>query len=153
MTENIIICAAKSGDADMIAILVNQLIQESFANEDKPSAKQIQIAAEDLLANNNAHAIIAYNESEAVGVMTITEAIAVHARGKFGIIMEFFVLPSARSKGVGLKMLDYIHDFSVQNNWRWLELSLPQGGDKQAAEEFFMRNGFHNIGPSLRKQI
>ncbi len=144
---------AERGDADMVAFLVHQLIEESFNGKDNPDPRQIQESAEKLLKNNNSHAIIAFDDDTPVGVMTIIEAVAVHARGKFAIIMEFFVLPQARSKGVGWKMVQYAENMAQKNGWHWLELCVPQGGDKEEAEAFFVRNGFQNMGPALHKRV
>ncbi len=142
---------AEAGDIDMVAILVHQLIKESFSVEHQPSPKQIQHAAEELLEKGNAMALIAYVNDKAVGVMTLTEAVAMHARGKFGIIMEFFVLPDARSKGIGVKLLEYVNRLALKNRWRWIEVCVPQGGEAKKSEEFFTNSGFSNTGPSLRK--
>ena len=70
------------------------------------------------------------------------------ARGRYGIIQEMFVLPAARSSGIGMTVLRFALEQAVANGCRMVELGTPADGERQIA--FYRRAGFAEVGARLR---
>ena len=92
-------------------------------------------------------------EGQIVGVVTLTEAVAAYAHGRYGIISELYVLPSYRSHGVGQSLLDAVKDYGRGRGWRRVDVTAPPEARWVRTVEFYRRNGFVFTGPKLRFQL
>lgn len=90
---------------------------------------------------------------EAVGVATLTEAVAAYAQGRYGIISELYVAPAYRSLGVGALLLTAVSQFGRDRGWRRLDVTAPPGGRWQRTVDFYRKNGFVFTGPKLRYSL
>lgn len=90
---------------------------------------------------------------EVVGVVTLTEAVAAYAHGRYGIISELYVVPSHRSLGVGRILLDAVKDFGRERGWRRVDVTAPPEARWERTLAFYRRNGFVFTGPKLRLQL
>ncbi|MDI9313523.1 MAG: GNAT family N-acetyltransferase [Hydrotalea sp.] len=141
---------ADVGDTDLVALLIDKLLRESFFPEDLPRPEEIQQTTEYLLSDGRYQAILAYSEdNQAVGVMTVVEGVSLRSKGRYGQIMGVYVSPEERSKGVGRALMDFLKDLARQNNWTRLEVLVPARGDPITAEQFFQRAGFASTGKAL----
>lgn len=141
---------ADAGDADLVAIMINKLLRESFFPEDLPQPQEIQATTEYLLSDGRYQAILAYREdSDAVGVMTIAEGVSLRSKGRYGQIMGIYVSPEERSKGVGQALMNFLHDYAKDKSWTRIEVTIPGRGNSNSAENFFQRAGFSITGKSL----
>jgi len=52
-----------------------------------------------------------------IGVVTVVEAFAIYANGRYGIINEMFVAPGHRSRGVGALMIDAVKALGSSRGW------------------------------------
>lgn len=146
------IVQAGENDADLVAIMVYQLLNEIMHGEMLLNDEDIHAAARQLLAEDTPFAaFLAYDTNrKPVAVMTVTEAVALYAKGKFGIITEFYVDPGARSLGVGERMLSHTRQYGKENGWSRIELNAPEGEQGARARAFYAREGFEQIGPNMR---
>ncbi|MGI9461691.1 MAG: GNAT family N-acetyltransferase [Alphaproteobacteria bacterium] len=141
---------ADAGDADLVALLIDKLLRESFFPADLPRPEEIQQTTEYLLSDGRYQAILAYGEdNQAVGVMTVVEGVALRSRGRYGQIMGIYVSPKQRSKGIGKALMGFLKEHAKQNNWARLEVVVPSRGDAPTAEKFFQHSGFSITGKSL----
>ena len=70
-----------------------------------------------LLINEKYACYMAFNGTEAVGLITICHGFAIYNGGDFGVITELYVVPERRSHGIGQLLLQKAHEFAVQQNW------------------------------------
>jgi len=90
---------------------------------------------------------------EIVGVVTLTEAVAAYAGGRYGIISELYVVPSHRSEGVGRSLLDAVKAYGRERGWRRVDVTAPPEARWERTVDFYRRNGFVFTGPKLRCQL
>ena len=87
------IVRAGENDADLVAIMVHRLLHEIGAWHGAPDDERIHAVCRQLLEEDNQFsALLAFDmERRPVGVMTLTEAVAIYAEGRLGIIMELYL--------------------------------------------------------------
>jgi GNAT superfamily N-acetyltransferase len=88
-----------------------------------------------------------------VGVITIQEAFAFYTNGKYGIINEFYIKPSFRSKGLGEILIKETIRVAKHKNWRRIDVAAPPGNEWERTKEFYIKNGFQYTGPKLKYLI
>ncbi|WP_420547890.1 GNAT family N-acetyltransferase [Curvivirga sp.] len=155
------IVEAGQHDADLVSIMVYQLLSEVS----ETSGTRLHVSDEEIyntchmLFEEEGHkftAFLAFAQTEdtgirkPVGVMTLTETVALYAKGRFGQIMEFFVDPNFRSRRVGVRLLHAAIEHGKEKAWSCLEVNAPDiiGGPR--AISFYNREGFTNSGPSMK---
>jgi GNAT superfamily N-acetyltransferase len=87
------------------------------------------------------------SSGEPIGVLTLNECAATHARGRFGEIAELYVVPKARSLDVGGV------GFGREHGWHHLEVGAPAVPRFQRTVGFYLKNGFVEVGPRLRHPL
>ena len=126
---------------------------EEHAN--KLDKKTFIKSAEGLInSKSNFWAFLAKNENnKPIGVITLSECYAIYAGGKFGEIMEIFIYPEYRSKGVGHQLIEFSKSFAQEQNWKILEVGSPAQPRWSRTFDFYIREGFTEIGPRLELSI
>lgn len=150
------IVEAGPNDADLVSIMVYQLLQELYHGESPVSDEEIYDTCHQLFDEEDPRfsALLAFDKKrKPLAVMTISEAVALFAKGHYGIITEFFVDPVHRSRGVGEKMIAHAADLGRRRNWSCIELTTPGGEDGRRAINFYLREGFRNMGPNLKLSL
>lgn len=150
------IVEAGPNDADLVSIMVYQLLQELYHGQSPVSDEEIYETCHQLFDEEDPRfcALLAFDEKhKPLAVMTITEAVALFAKGRYGLITEFFVDPVHRSRGVGEKMISHAADLGRRREWSCLELNTPGGDEGNRAVNFYLREGFRNIGPTLKLSL
>ena len=151
MTTNTHIRFAKADEADTIAHLVVAMEQELWPESEIDEDAFVQ-GAESLLGTSDRHfwAMVAENDNrEIVGVLTLNECAAIYAAGKFGEIMEIYILPELRSEGIGAQLIAQAKSFGRERGWPCLEVGAPAPLKWQQTYDFYIREGFREIGPRL----
>lgn len=101
-------------------------------------------------------ALIAYGddaESEPVGLLTLVEAFAIYANGPYGIIPEMYVVPGARSKGVGKLLIDRAAEIGRERGWSRIDVTGPESPAWERTVRFYESCGFRFAGPKLKLRI
>lgn len=88
-----------------------------------------------------------------VGVMTLNQCAAIYAAGAFGEIMEFYVQPEFRSRGIGELLLASARSFAGEKGWPFLEVGSPPQPRWSRTLDFYQRHGFREIGPRLELEL
>lgn len=86
----------------------------------------------------------------AKGTITLSEGLSIYAGGKFGVIREFYVVPEMRSMGVGKALLEKVKKFGRRKGWKRIEVTPPDKMKWSRTYNFYIREGFGEIGPRLK---
>lgn len=143
---------AGAEDADTIARFVHALLDE-LSGGAAPPVNEVAERALAVLARPDVHAALAVVDGEPVGAMTLNECAAIYAGGAFGEISELYVLPEMRSLGVAQKLLDHACAVARRRGWKRLEVGAPAQPAWSRTLDFYLRNGFAEVGPRLRRPI
>lgn len=143
---------AQGEDAVTVAGLVHSLLDELSGGK-APEIEEVAERAKAVLSGTGVVAALAYADDEPVGVMTLNECAAIYAGGKFGEISELYVRPEMRSKGVAQQLLDHAQQEALARGWKRIEVGAPGQPDWHRTLNFYLRNGFDEVGPRLRRLI
>jgi GNAT superfamily N-acetyltransferase len=143
---------AQGEDASTVAGLVHALLDELSGGEG-PGVEEVAKRAETVLSGTGVVAVIAFVGDAPIGVMTLNECAAIYAGGKLGEISELCVRPEMRSKGVAQRLLDYAQQEALARGWKRIEVGAPGQPDWHRTLNFYLRNGFDEVGPRLRRLI
>jgi len=98
-------------------------------------------------------AFLAREDRREIGVLTLTEHVAIYAGGRYGVIDELFVVPERRSAGVGERLLAAARAHGAGKGWRRLDVTAPPGPAWQRTVRFYEAHGFVFTGPKLRLDL
>lgn len=142
---------ADESHTDLVAALLAGLFEEVGHDLEAPeiAARFVAIDSDDrhstLLALDG-------DSGDAVGVVTVTESLALYAGGRIGVINELYVVPPFRSEGVGKILLDAVKTLADERGWARLEVTTP-GEDYDKTLHFYEREGFFRIGPRFKYDL
>ncbi len=143
---------AEKDDTATVAKLVHALLDE-LSHGEGPTIETVTQRAQVVLAKESVSAFIAFIDNKPVGVLTLNECAAIYAGGSFGEISELYVLPEMRSKGVAPCLLRQAQFHATAHNWARIEVGAPGQPEWQRTLNFYLRNGFVEVGPRLRQLI
>lgn len=92
--------------------------------------------------------VLGEHEDHFVAVCTVSYVDALRSVGRYAIIQEMYVDPSARSSGVGMEVLRFALDHAVARGCAMVELGTPFHGERQI--QFYQRASFTDVGARLR---
>jgi GNAT superfamily N-acetyltransferase len=147
---------AQPGDADIIAMMVEELLHEIIAMvKDKAFGLHQGETATRAGAwmRNSAYKVLLACESmvaEPIGFLALYESDALYTDGAFGTIPEFYVRPAHRSKGVGSVLLLEAKRAGQARGWRRLEMTTPPLPQFDRTLAFYQR---HEIGVSGGRKL
>lgn len=87
---------------------------------------------------------------EPIGVITLTDAVAIYAGGRYGIISELYVVPGRRSAGVGHQLLAAVRAEAGRQGWQRIDVTAPPDGRWGRTVAFYEQNGFVLTGRKLK---
>ena len=99
--------------------------------------------------------VIAYDDDaqrEPIGLLTLTEGFAVYANGAYGVIAEMYVVPQARSRGIGKALIDRAAEIGRARGWSRIDVTGPESNYARNVR-FYESCGFRFVGPKLRLSI
>src|SRR5262245_6240288 len=90
-----------------------------------------------------------------VGLLTLTEQLAIHLGGTYGLIQDLWVSPPYRSHGIGAALVDAAADYCVARQLRAVEVCLPsyRFATFRRTLQFYEQRGFVEIGPRMRRRV
>jgi GNAT superfamily N-acetyltransferase len=155
MKPEIRIEMAKPADSEMVGDLVYSLLHELFSEQSHlfPIEKLKKAAAELLLPGSGVWSFLAMIENEVVGMINLNECSAIYAGGKFGEITELYVKPEFRSQDIGEKLLLRAKEFAKERAWEIIEVGAPDIPRCQRTVNFYLKNGFSEVGPRLEIDV
>ena len=94
---------------------------------------------------------VARNETGSIlGVLTLTETFAIYANGSYGVIDEMYVVPEARSQGIGARLVDAVKDHGRGRGWTRIDVTAPEDPRWERSRRFYESQGFAFTGPKLK---
>ncbi|MGX8009907.1 GNAT family N-acetyltransferase [Mesorhizobium sp. ORM8.1] len=139
-------------DAETVARFIHALLDELSGGK-APTPDFVKQSAATVLANAGAVAVIASEGGEPAGIIVLNECTAIYAGGKFGQISELYVRPEMRSKGIAPCLLEVGLQEGRARGWKRLEVGAPAQPKWKRTLDFYLRNGFEEVGPRLRRTI
>ena len=155
MESDLKIVEAKLEDSDLVAQLVYDLLMELFVEQSHlfPIEKMKKAASDLLKPGLGVWSFLAVDGSEVVGMINLNECSAIYAGGKFGEITEMYVRPAYRSKGIGKKLIEKAMAFAKNRSWSVIEVGAPDVPRCQKTVAFYLKEGFHEVGPRLEVYV
>lgn len=146
----IIIKANKNHSREIIR-KVTELISELGGKPFVLDESEARIFIEQSIDEGRYIVFLAVDESEnVIGIITVGESGAVYAGGKFGIIHEFYINAEMRSSDIGKQLIEKVKQTAADLRWRRLEVGAPPSPEWDRTKEFYLREGFQEIGPRLK---
>jgi GNAT superfamily N-acetyltransferase len=141
--------SADSEDVCRLALaLFSELFPGSYAYDRlRPAVEQVLAKSKDVFV------FIASHNGEPVGLIALNHCTAIYALGTFGEITELYVDPSVRSSGLGRKLIATAVEFAHSRGWTMLEVGAPSVPKWQRTVDFYLRNGFEEVGPRLYRSF
>lgn len=141
--------------SDLIELseLVFSLLDELADQGQSHSRQGIQMTASKLFEAGAIVGLIARNDITPVGLLMLNECAAVYAGGYFGEITELYVDPEYRSSGVARELLTEAETLGKARGWQRLEVGAPPQPKWSRSLQFYLKEGFEETGPRLRKKI
>jgi GNAT superfamily N-acetyltransferase len=142
---------ARADERGVVLDLVGALLAEleetpgEFAGIDRGRVTEALDGAGDRFA-----AFLAVDALRAVGVLTLTEHLAIYAGGRYGVIDELYVAPEHRSGGVGARLIAAARTHGIRHGWRRLDVTAPPGPAWERSVRFYEKLDFVFTGPKLR---
>lgn len=85
-----------------------------------------------------------------LGLITLADSFAIYAKGRYGIIAEMYVVPEARSAGVGAALIAASAQLGRSLGWSRLDVTAPANPAATGTLDFYRRHGFTFAGPKLK---
>ena len=153
MTGPVIVRQATAADSELVADMVFELIGELVAPDDGGLDPGVfrQTSARLLGPEDRYWALLAETpDGECLGVITLNECASIYAGGPFGEIPELYVEPRQRSRGIAAQLIKAALDFARERDWMRLEVGAPPLPDWRRSYEFYLKQGFVEVGPRLK---
>ena len=134
----------------MVTKLIHELLDE-LAQGDGPSFESLKSTVDEVLSSSSIDGALAFMKEDPVGVIMLNECMAIYAGGQFGEITELYVSPRCRSQGIAPMLIDAACEIGRRKGWKRLEVGAPDQPAWNRTLNFYLREGFEEVGPRLRK--
>ena len=138
---------ARAADAETVVGLVAALLAE-LGGQRLDADRALEVFMRLAGDPDAGFALLAETDAGAVGVCTVSHVTALRSLGRYSIVQEMYVSPSARGSAVGSALLARVLHMALEAGSRFVELGTPVGGERQI--EFYVRMGFLVVGERLR---
>lgn len=158
MATSISILRATVNDADNIAVMVGELLNEIMTtigiNFFNFSLEETKARLIDFIGQEKYFVFVAKNEhATPIGFITLFEGYALYAEGAFGTIPELFVRPEFRSQNIGLRLVEQAKTFGRSRGWKRLEVTTPPLPQFDKTLVFYEREEFTITGGRKLKVV
>lgn len=138
-------------DAPIVVDMVQRLLRELGGFQAFDTSAMIALC-EQLLATEHFTAFLAEGSTGSTqGVITLTECPALYVAGRLGWIQELYVVPEARSLGVGQQLIAAATTYGQERHWARLEVNTPDASAWPRTVAFYRKKGFEGGSFHLRK--
>lgn len=138
---------AGAADGEAVVRLVSALLAE-LGGRSLDAVRSREVFARLVRDPDAGFVSLAETAEGAIGVCTVSHAIALRSLGRYSIVQETYVVPAARASSVGTQLVTHALGAATQGGSRFVELGTPPGGERQIA--FYLRMGFLVVGERLR---
>jgi GNAT superfamily N-acetyltransferase len=145
---------AAAADVAAIAAAVERLLVELGGR--RPPRQDLEAEIRAALEDPGVGAlIVAEAGGEIVGVLSASWQRALHVPGRYATIQDLWTHPDWRSRSVGAGLVDELADLCRAQGVARIEVGLPRESFDaiRATEAFYLRNGFEQLGPRLRRLL
>lgn len=139
-------------DAPVVAAFVARLLSELAPGGEVESAGLLPVART-VMEGGSVTGFLALRGERPVGLVMLNECAAVYAGGRFGEITELYVDPALRSLGVAAGLVERAAQHGRAAGWKRLEVGAPSQPDWARTLQFYLKNGFAETGPRLRRLL
>ena len=151
MIPNITIQRATADDAQEVAVLVGELLDEIMGviglSAFNFSLIETERTLRDFIDREKYFVFVATaGDAGPIGFVALYESYALYAEGTFGTLPEFYVRPAYRSQGVGRRLMDQDKVFGKSRAWTRLEVTTPPLPQYDKTLSFYERMGFAVTG-------
>lgn len=144
--------AVTHADAAPVANLVGQLFSE-LSNGKRTGEDRTAAVAEILTRTDRCFGFLAFDDGVPIGVAMATEGVAIFAGGAYGQITELYVAPAFRSRGVASLLVRRIAELGRERGWSRIDVGAPPQPAWQRSVQFYLREGFVEVGPRLKLNL
>lgn len=146
------ISTLKIADAEVVFGFVLRLLRElGEESDDLGALNEANVLRAWRETGDRFHVLAARDEgNEIVGLLTLNEAFAIYANGRYAVIDEMYVVPGHRSNGVGKKLIDAVKELGRVRGWTRIEVTAPESQRWVRTRHFYEREGFSFTGPKLK---
>jgi GNAT superfamily N-acetyltransferase len=150
MESEFLVIQAAPSDFERVGRLTFELLDELFPELGYERDACIATARALLASESGVWSFIAtQSDGRDIGVVMLNECSAIYAGGQFGEISELYVAPDYRSIGIGARLIAAAAEFGRERGWPDLEVGAPSVPVWQRTVDFYLRNGFEEVGPRL----
>ena len=143
---------AKAADSSDVGNLAFALLSELYPGQ--YAADQLQSVTERIFREcGSVFPFIGFIDDRPSGLMVLNQCTAIYALGDFGEISELFVAPAHRSSGLGARLIEKAVEFALSKGWTMLEVGAPDPSKWQRTVDFYLHNGFVEVGPRLYRSF
>lgn len=140
-------------DASVVTDLAQRLLSELGGFHTGKPADMISLC-EHLLSSEHYTALLAVDAAGTpLGLLTLQACPALYVAGYLGWIQEFYVVPQARSLGIGKQLLATAVVYGCQRGWQRLEVNTPERTAWPRTVAFYRREGFVGDSTHLRMPL
>ena len=141
-------------DADVISKLVGALFNElqDVVPTEARNLKLEQVKRVLALAPRTCGFLLLESETP-IGVIMLSEGCSLYADGVYGLITELYIVPAKRSGGHAKRLNEQAEKLGKERGWSMLEVGAPAQPRWQRSLQFYLKDGFQEIGPRLRKRL
>ncbi|MBN3726806.1 GNAT family N-acetyltransferase [Burkholderia sp. Ac-20379] len=134
--------------ADLVGRLYSELSNGASAGQDRTRA-----VADILKRTDRCFGFLAIAGGVEIGVAMATEGVAIFAGGAYGQITELYVAPAFRSRGVASLLVRRVAELGRERGWRRIDVGAPRQPEWQRSVQFYLREGFVEVGPRLKLDL
>ncbi|UXU48870.1 GNAT family N-acetyltransferase [Staphylococcus arlettae] len=147
MTYNII--EVTKSDYRQVAVFTAKLLSELRGTT--VSSSNYLVTSQQLIQHNPQWTgFLIYDESVAIGFLSLYQSTALYANGDLGIIQELYVEPSYRNRGVGSQLIHQAVTYGKTVNWQHIEVGTPNITRWPRTLHFYENQNFTTIGSRLK---
>lgn len=124
---------------NLVIDFITKLLFELNGSKVELDNKSLTKAYSEFILNDNNKIYIASDHEKEIGIITVTQLIAIYTQGRYGIINELYVLPEYRSSGIGKLLLYEVIKFAKSKDWKRIEVGAPHQEKWQRTIDFYLK--------------